>query len=224
MELYNYRIRDIRAIMEHEIMKGSKTTDVTVRSLHFDDEDYFECDDTDFDAIETHIYADVEVDGICHRWLFVWSDNQEEFTTLMDMDQKNDDKANPIPTGRKFEDGPFLGKDLLPENELEHNEYVGQSIADDELNEEVLAYADKNLPIEVTHIRFNYPFEVERGTYNVYKIETAKTWRELIQQIQQVVRHEYEAGKCIAPHALEDFVIEPVIVHPGNLATVGIGS
>ena len=134
---------------------------------------------------------------------------EEEFGYLFDDDNDEDD-----------------GK--MPED-YEEVDYVGQNVSADEIDcmmqDEEL---DAELKNPVTNIRMDYPFRVEgRGTYNVYKIEAAKTWRELVKAVMDVCKREYAAGHNDAPHALEDYVIEHVWVckgFDGGLATVGIGS
>lgn len=115
--------------------------------------------------------------------------------------------------------------DRLSENVVARLDYAGQSLDTQEL--EPLPEVDVNsaLPYPVTRIRMSYPFEIEgNGEYNVYKIAPAKNWGELLTEVVKTFRREYEAGKAVAPHALGDYIVERIDIHPGDLATVGIGS
>ena len=111
----------------------------------------------------------------------------------------------------------------LPPNIVERCDYVGQSLATLDLSEAQVDVT-KELAVPVYHIRMDYPFPVERGSYNVYRIQEAKTWGELLTETIKVFQREYNDGKCQAPHTLDDFVIEPINIHPNNCATVIIGS
>ena len=135
-----------------------------------------------------------------HPWVMVWDEETCEFHTLQRWDQEETD-------------GEYMG-------------YVGQNVGVDEIDNDLEDKdLDKELKTHVNTIRMDYPFKVEHnGTYNVYPITEAKTWRELIQAILDVCKREYEAGNNAAPHALTDYVIETIEVHPGGLATIGIGS
>lgn len=113
----------------------------------------------------------------------------------------------------------------LPENVLVRLNYAGQALHTTKL--EPLPEVDVNgaLPYPVTYIRMDYPFEIEgNGDYNVYKIAPAKTWGELLTETVKVFQREYNAGKAIAPHVLTDYIIERIDIHPGDLATIWIGS
>lgn len=111
----------------------------------------------------------------------------------------------------------------LPPNIVERCDYVGQSLATLDLSEADVDVT-KELAVPVKHIRMDYPFPVESGDFNVYRIPEVKTWGELLTETIKVFQREYNAGKNAAQHALEDFVIERVDIHPNNLATVIIGS
>lgn len=83
---------------------------------------------------------------------------------------------------------------------------------------------DALLPSEVHNIRMDYPFSVVHGDYNVYSIRPCTTLKGLIAETQRVFCSLWDAGQSNAPHCLEDFVIECIVPHPNNLATIVIGS
>lgn len=83
---------------------------------------------------------------------------------------------------------------------------------------------DVKLLSEVKNIMLPYPFVVECGPQNVYKIKPATSLRELIAEVKKVFVREYNAGNCNAPHALEDFYIEEITVYNGNCAGIYVGS
>lgn len=93
------------------------------------------------------------------------------------------------------------------------------SVSSDEL-----AVANEKLPVPVSHIRMDYPFNPKEGDFEVFKIDEATDVHSLISAIRKVMKDEYSAGHCTAPHSVEDYVIELVEIHPNNLATVYIGS
>ena len=119
--------------------------------------------------------------------------------------------------------------DNLPKNAIEGCEYVGQDVCSTEIDPEMAQEygfdAEQALLQPVEFIRMDYPFEVTPpASYNVYKIPVAKTWGELVKAIKEVCIREYAAGHNAACHALEDYIIEGVLIHPNNAATVMIGS
>ena len=84
---------------------------------------------------------------------------------------------------------------------------------------------DITLQNEVKYIMLPYPFRIEHnGTQNVYEITPTKSLTDLILKTQEVMKREYELGKCEAPHSLGDFMIESVVVHENNSATIEVGS
>lgn len=146
-----------------------------------------------------------------HPWLMVWDEETCEFHTLMRWDQDTDDDEE--------KDGE------LPSNVVARLDYAAQSLDTLELSPADDVDVNGELPYAVTTIRMDYPFEIEgNGSYNVYKIAPAKTWGELLTETIKVFQREYEAGKAVAPHQLSDYIIERVDVHPGDLATICIGS
>lgn len=117
----------------------------------------------------------------------------------------------------------------LPENAIEVCDYVGQDVCTTEIDPEMAKTygfdAEQALLKPVEFIRMDYPFEVKPpASCNVYKIPVAKTWGELVKCIKEVCIREYAAGHNAACHALEDYIIEGVMIHPNNAATVMIGS
>ena len=113
----------------------------------------------------------------------------------------------------------------LPSNVVARLDYAAQSLDTLELSPADDVDVNGELPYAVTTIRMGYPFEIEgNGSYNVYRIAPAKTWGELLTETIKVFQREYEAGNAVAPHLLSDYIIERVDVHPGDLATICIGS
>lgn len=109
----------------------------------------------------------------------------------------------------------------LPKNIVERCDYVSQSL----LNLSVAQVnVTKELSVPVKHIRMDYPFPVEHGEFNVYRIPEAKTWGELLIETIRVFQREYEHHKAKLIHSLGDYIIELVEIHPNNLATIYIGS
>ena len=84
----NLRIGDLRKLLAYEVMTFHKSTDVKVKALYFDDADYIpDCLDPKDNEYENYLYADVECNGTTHRWIFVWNTADEDFNTMMDLDQ-----------------------------------------------------------------------------------------------------------------------------------------
>ena len=78
---------------------------------------------------------------------------------------------------------------------------------------------------EVSMIKLRYPFRIDhKGEHSVYEIKPTMWLHELIAEIKKVFIREYEAGNCIAPHGLGDFLIAFITVHRGHCAYVCIGS
>lgn len=84
---------------------------------------------------------------------------------------------------------------------------------------------DIELQNEVKRILVPYPFKIDHnGSQNVYDIKPTKSLTELVQETQKVMKREYDLGNCIAPHELDDFVIETIMVHENDCANIEIGS
>ena len=197
-------------LVKAQIMDYCKTADVTIESvgLDYDLSDIYD----DEDDCCVMVWADVQTEderfqkecGL-HPWAMWWNENDCNFHTAARWDQEDDEKD----------------EEELPENVVARLKYAGQSLDTLELDPMEGVDVNEALPYAVTTIRMNYPFEVEHGSYNVYKIEPAKTWGE---ETIKVFQREYNAGKAIAPHQIGDYVIERVDVHPNDLATICIGS
>ena len=113
--------------------------------------------------------------------------------------------------------------DELPENVVERCDYVGMQMDSADLsNCSVDANIELNVPVK--HVRWNYPFEVERGSYNVYPIEEAHTWGELLARIVDVFQEEYDKHESEMAHELGDYIIEQMEIHPNGMVTVSFGS
>ena len=111
----------------------------------------------------------------------------------------------------------------LPSNIVERCDYVAQPLNTLDLSGAQVD-VNKTLEVPVKYIRMDYPFPVEHGSFNVYEIPEARTWGELLTETIKVFQREYNAGKNAAPHGLEDYIIEPIEIHPNNSATIIIGS
>ena len=84
----NFRIHELRKLLAYEVMTFHKTTDVKVKALYFDDADYIpDCLDPKDNEYENYLYADMECNGTTHRWIFVWNTADEDFVTMMDLEQ-----------------------------------------------------------------------------------------------------------------------------------------
>ena len=151
-------------------------------------------------------YAEVMInDEVVNRG-YEWDWEEETITSSFDPNQEDDDDDE--------DDGTVA-----------HLDYAAQALDTLELSPAEDVDVNEELPCEVTTIRMDYPFEIEgNGSYNVYKISPAKTWGELLTETIKVFQREYNAGKAVAPHVLSDYIIERVDVHPGDLATISIGS
>lgn len=78
---------------------------------------------------------------------------------------------------------------------------------------------DAQLHTEMRGFRMDYPF----GSSALYPINPCTTLKELIAEVQRVFRSLWDAGLSDAPHEMEDFVIEVIIVNKKSV-TVIIGS
>ena len=101
-------------------------------------------------------------------------------------------------------------------------EYAAQPLKTTYIGKHVGFKPDEELKVEVRTIRMDYPFNVEKG--EVYIIRRSKTWGALVRQIVRTFQREYNAGKNITFHGLDDFIIERIEVWPDGLADVYIGS
>lgn len=113
--------------------------------------------------------------------------------------------------------------EVLPPNVVERHDYVGITMDSTIDEKEDLTFARK-LKVPVKHVRWNYPFEVKEGSYNVYPIEETRTWGELLTRIVEVFQREYAEHESEMNHAIGDYIIEPLEIHPNGLATVSFGS
>jgi len=101
-------------------------------------------------------------------------------------------------------------------------EYAAQPLRTTYIGKNVGFKPEQKLKVEVRTIRMDYPFNVENG--EVYIIRRSNTWGALIRQIVRTFQREYNAGKNITFHGLDDFIIERVAVWPDGMADVYIGS
>ena len=147
------------------------------------------------------------------EYLLTWDMERDCFTAC---EERKDDQTEKIEIQTRK-------NSQLPAHILQCCEYVGQPLSTSDLSG---CNIDISTPLDepVTDIRMDYPFKVERGSYNVYAINPAHTWGELLTETIKVFQREYEAGKAVAPHHLFDYIIERVDVHPNDLATICIGS
>ena len=162
-----------------------------------------------------HFFAIVSIDGV-KRWKgYEWDCDEEDITASWD---------GPVCDEVGYE-GFYADNDdkELPENVVERCEYVSQTMDTTDLS---TCKVDVNaeLKVPVKHVRWNYPFEVKEGSYNVYPIDEAHTWGELLTRITEVFQKEYAEHESEMGHALGDYIIELLEIHPNNLATVQFGS
>lgn len=152
--------------------------------------------------------ATLLIDGeMCNKG-YEWCLDDEEISASWNLDEE-DDGDNDEP---------------LPAHIVQRCKYMGQPLDTTELCYSNVVL-NESLKVPVTHIRMGYPFRIEGGgSYNVYKITSAKTWGELLTETIKVFQREYKADKAVAPHQLSDYIIELVDVHPNGLATIAIGS
>ena len=111
----------------------------------------------------------------------------------------------------------------LPENITEMCDYVGQTMNTTDLSH-CNVNPDEPLIAPVDTVRWNYPFHVETGSYNVCRIRETKTWGQLLTEIVKTFQREYAKDESVHFHTLADYIIEPIQIHPGGLATVMFGS
>lgn len=111
----------------------------------------------------------------------------------------------------------------LPPNVVEREEYVGLKMDATGFAENDLRM-DQKLKVPVTSVRWNYPFNVKSGSYNVYHIKEARKWGELLTSIVEVFRKEYVKHENELNHELGDYIIELLEIHPNGLTTVCFGS
>lgn len=202
----NLTIKQVKKeIIAWETNMGSEAKTVEVIAIGQDpDSDMYEQGDG---HLCEQFYAEVMIDDQYVKRTYEWDCEEENINTGFDSDQDDDDNK-------------------LPSNVAARLNYAGQALDTLELDPMDDVDVNGKLPDTVTSIRMNYPFLVERGSYNVYNIAPANTWGELLTETIKVFQREYEAGNAQAPHVLSDYVIERVDVHPSpsHLATIMIGS
>lgn len=158
-------------------------------------------------ATMEEFFAVVVVDGEEKVQHYLWDCDDEEIYTgdNDDPQQHNDDEQ-------------------LPPNIVERCKYVGQRMDTADLSD-CHVNPEQVLKVPVKRVRWNYPFVVEgAGYYNVYQIEPAKTWGELLTRVVKVFQREYAKYEYKMNHAICDYIIEQLDVHPNELATVSFGS
>lgn len=167
-----------------------------------------------------HFFAVVVIDGV-KRWRgYEWNCDDEEVSSAWNgpVCDEVGYEGFMAGTGDDEDDGK------LPPNVAERCVYVGQPMDATDLCYSNID-SNKALKVPVKHVRWNYPFVVEGvGDYNVYPIETAKTWGELLTRIVEVFQREYAKHEEEMNHAIGDYIIEQLDVHPNGLATVCFGS
>lgn len=159
-----------------------------------------------------HFFAVVLIDGVKHCMGYEWDCDDENITGSWD-----DDVTGLIETDSNNDDE-------LPENVVERCDYVGLIMGMPVIESNVENVEDlyAELKVPVTHVRWNYPFEVREGSYIVYPIEEAHTWLDLLSRISEVFEDEY--NEHVTDHALSGYIIELLEIHPNGLATVHFGS
>lgn len=167
-----------------------------------------------------HFFAVVVIDGV-KRWKgYEWNCDDEDITSSWNGPVCDEVGYEGFMAGT----GDDEDDDELPSNVVERCEYVSQTMDTADLSD-CNVDPKQELKVPVKHVRWNYPFVVEGvGDYNVYPIETAKTWGELLARIVEVFQREYAKHEDEMGHALGDYIIELLDVHPNGLATVCFGS
>lgn len=159
-----------------------------------------------------HFFAVVLIDGVKHCMGYEWDCDDEDITASWDDDEMI-----------------FIGADSNNDNELLENilercKCVPMTMDSTDMTHCNVNPAEK-LKVPVDIVRWNYPFVVESGgDYNVYHIEQAYTWGELLTRIVEVFRREYGKHEKELGHVLGDYIIELLEIHPNGLATVHFGS
>lgn len=195
-----------KEIVYWETNKGTEAKTIVVHSISQDpDEDMYEQGDGHWCE---QFYATVEINDELFKRGYEWDTESEDILSSWGYEENNDN-------------------DDLPENVVARLDYAGQALDTLELDPNDDVDIEGKLPVTVTSIRMDYPFPVERGSYNVYDIAPANTWGELLTETIKVFQREYNAGKADQmPHALSDYIIERIDIHPSpsHLATICIGS
>ncbi len=167
-----------------------------------------------------HFFAVVVIDGEKHWKGYEWNCDDEDITSSWDGPVCNEVGYEGFMAGTGYDEDD--GK--LPSNVAERCEYVGLTMDTCDLAD-CNVDPEQELKVPVKRVRWNYPFKVDEiGDYNVYPIEPAKTWGELLTRIVEVFQREYAKHEDEMGHAIGDYVIEQLDVHPNGLATVSFGS
>lgn len=170
-------------------------------------------------TMNEHFFAVVVIDGVKCWKGYEWNCDDEEISSSWD-----GPVCDKVGYECFMEETDDEGDDELPSNVVERCKYVGQTMDTAGLSHCNVDTAQE-LKVPVTAVRWNYPFEVEGGgSYNVYPIEPAKTWGELLTRIIEVLQREYAKHEDEMRHAIGDYFIELLEVHPNGLATVCFGS
>lgn len=195
-----------KEIVYWETNHGTETKTIVVHSISQDpDEDMYQQGNEHWCE---QFYATVEINDELFKLGYEWDTESEDILSSWGYEKNNDN-------------------DDLPENVVARLDYAGQALDTLELDPNDDVDIEGKLPDTVTSIRMDYPFPVERGSYNVYDIAPANTWGELLTETIKVFQREYNAGKADkVPHALSDYIIERIDIHPSpsHLATICIGS
>ena len=167
-----------------------------------------------------HFFAVVVIDGVKCWKGYEWNCDDEDITSSWDGPVCDEVGYEGFMIG--IDDGE--DNDELPSNVVERCKYVGQTMDTADLAD-CNVDPEQELKVPVKRVRWNYPFVVEgAGDYNVYPIEPAKTWGELLTRIVEVFQREYAKHEDEMNHAICDYIIEQLDVHPNELATVCFGS
>ena len=195
--------------------ENPKSIEVVCAGQDPDDDIYEQGDGT----MCEHFFAVVVIDGV-KRWIgYEWNCDDEEISSACD-----GPVCDEVGYEEFMEEIDDEDDEELPSNVVERCKYVGQTMDSADLGD-CNVDPEQELKVPVKHVRWNYPFVVEgAGDYNVYPIEPAKTWGELLKRIVEVFQLEYAKHEEEMNHAIGDYIIEQLDVHPNGLATVSFGS
>lgn len=196
-------------MVKADLMESYRTHDVQVLSIGLCDSE--ELDDADNEQ-SIMVMATVNSDEECfakdcgtHPWVLTWDEDECCFCYSHRWDQDEDDDGE------------------LPENVVERCNYVGITMDENWSDCNVDVEAELKVPVKL--VRWNYPFEVKEGSYNVYPLDIeVTTWGDLLTSITEVFQREYAEHESEKGHALGDYIIELLEIHPNGLATVSFGS
>ena len=166
-----------------------------------------------------HFFAVVVIDGVKCWKGYEWNCDNEDITSSWD-----GPVCDEVGYEGFMEEIDDEDDDELPSNVVERCKYVELPMDTADLSD-CSVDPEQELKAPVKHVRWHYPFVVAgAGDYNVYPIEPAKTWGEMLTRIVEVFQREYAKHEDEMNHDICDYIIEQLDVHPNGLASVSFGS